>query len=134
MPDFARERRLVDHEVHGQRRLFDVDHFQRLLGSAGSQMVSPMEISAIPDITTISPAFCLLDRHPLESSVYEYLIDLLLFDLPVSLGYRHRASRLDNTFCDPADPQSSDVIIISQSRDLQLQRFRIAIRVRLACA
>ena len=107
-----------------------MDHFQRLRVCRVADGLSDGDIRNTGDHDDIA-SFRLVHRHPLQSSIYEYLIDLLLFDLTVSLGYRYRASRLDNTFCDPADPQSSDVIIVSQSRDLQLQRFRIAIRVRL---
>ena len=107
-----------------------MDHFQRLRVCRVADGLSDGDVRNTGDHDNVS-CFRLVHSHPLQSSVYEYLIDLLLFDLTVSLGYRHSASRLDNTFCDPADPQSSNVIIVSQSRDLQLQRFRVAIRVRL---
>ena len=60
-------------------------------GSAGSQMVSPMRDVRNTGYHDDIACFRLVHRHPLQSSVDEYLIDLLLFDLTVSLCYRHSA-------------------------------------------
>jgi hypothetical protein len=51
----AGERRGVDHEVHGQRRLVDLEQRQRIR-VLGSQSVVPMLTSSMPFTSTMSPA------------------------------------------------------------------------------
>ena len=129
--DLARERRLVDHEIHGKRRLFNVNHFHRLWALRVTDGLSDGDICNAGDDNDIA-AFCLLDRHALESSVDKDLIDLTLHDAAVCFCNCHSLSFLDNAFGDTTDTESADVVVIGECRNLQLQRFLVQIRIRLA--
>ena len=129
--DLARERRLVDHEVHGKRRFFNVNHFHRLWVLRVTDGLSDGDICNAGDDDDIA-AFCLLDRHALESSVDKDLIDLTLHDAAVCFCHCHRLTLFDDTLGDAPDAESADVVIIGECRNLQLQRLVVQIRIRLA--
>ena len=75
---------------------------------------------------------CLAYRHSAEPLVYEYLIDFILADASVFLGYSDHLGFPEGTSCYPSDAQSADIVVIGKSGYLHLQRLFVPSRIRIA--
>ena len=124
------KRRGVDHEVHGQGRLFDVDHLH------GFRMVRCTDGLADGNIRDTGydhdiAALCFGHRHSLETPVDKDLVDFIFGNSTVFLANRNLLGLLQSTSGDAADSQSADVIVVRQRANLQLQRLFSLVRERI---
>ena len=125
---FAGERRRVDHEIHGQRRFFDADGGQRIDVFLHAKRVADRDVGDAGYDADIAAAD-LVHSRSLQASVHERLVNLAHFIAAVGLTYRDLLARSDRALRDAADAQSSDVVVVGQRGDLELQRFRVCVLV-----
>ena len=131
LADLSCEGALVYHEVHAERGLFDMDHLHGLRMLRITDGLSDGNIRNAGYYYDVS-AFCLRNRHTLESAVNEDLVDLSGDYFPVFFADSDLLAFSDDTAGDTSYTKTADVIVISQSGYLELQRFVIQIRIRLA--
>ena len=113
--------RFVNHEVHAQGRLLDGNHRKWIRLAVVAYCLSYADVAYSGNNYDIS---CnrLLNGYPLQTSVHKDLIDFFLLNCSPFFAHGNSACFFDSALCNSADSQSSDVIIICQSRYLKLQR------------
>ncbi len=121
LPDFPRKRRRVYHEVHGKRRLLNMDHLHRVRPLEVCYRLSYRNIRNTGDNDDVA-ALRFLDRRPLQPSVNKDLIYLSLLDHAVTFRHANDLGLFQSPFRYAADPESSDIVVVRESRDLHLER------------
>ena len=119
----AGERRVVDAEVHRQRRLVDAAASAAAPGCSRSVSVTPMPMSSMPLISTMSPGPASVGLLALQALELQHLVDARLDRRAVGAAvHRHVLHRLQRALVDAADADAADVGRVVERADLQLQR------------
>ena len=117
----ADQRRGVHLEVHGQRRLVDRDGLEAFGGDRVADGDADVHIRQAGDGHDVAGAGA-VDRVALKAGEGQHLGDLARALVLIAVAHDNLLADLDRAAADAADADATDVRVVVQLRDLQLQR------------
>ena len=123
------ERRSVDHEVHGQGRLFDIDLRKWIIDPFRSDRIADLDILDPADHDDVS-ALCLTYSRALETLVVVQVRDLAVFLFIIVVADGNHFVLPDDAGVDSSHADPADVVVVGQCADLHLQRLIHQIGIR----